>query len=53
MSDAVLENFQRRVKAIEQDNDFPVDFRQLLDRAVEVNADGGGLLSPGPRPDCQ
>ena len=43
MSDAVLENFQRRVKAIEQDNDFPVDFRQLLDRAVEVNPDGGGL----------
>jgi acyl-CoA synthetase (AMP-forming)/AMP-acid ligase II len=39
----VLENFQRRVKAIEQDNDFPVDFRQLLDRAVEVNPDGGGL----------
>ena len=43
MSDAVLENFQRRVKAIEQDNDFPADFRQLLDRAVEVNPDGGGL----------
>ncbi|MDH3994212.1 MAG: acyl--CoA ligase, partial [Gammaproteobacteria bacterium] len=43
MSDSVLENFQRRVSAIEQDNDFPADFRQLLDRAVEVNPDGGGL----------
>ena len=43
MSDSVLENFQRRVSAIEQDNDFPSDFRQLLDRAVEVNSGGGGL----------
>ena len=43
MSDSVLEKFQRRVSAIEQDNDFPADFRQLLDRAVEVNPGGGGL----------
>ena len=43
MSDSVLEKFQHRVSAIEQDNDFPADFRQLLDRAVEVNPVGGGL----------
>jgi acyl-CoA synthetase (AMP-forming)/AMP-acid ligase II len=43
MSDAVLEKFQHRVSAIEQDNDFPAHFRQLLDRAVEVNPNGGGL----------
>ena len=43
MSDSVLEKFQRRVSAIEQDNDFPADFRQLLERAIEVNPDGGGL----------
>jgi len=43
MNDSVLEKFQRRVSAIEQDNDFPADFRGLLDRAVEINPGGGGL----------
>ena len=43
MNDSVLEKFQRRVSAIEQDNDFPADFRKLLDHAVEVNPGGGGL----------
>jgi crotonobetaine/carnitine-CoA ligase len=43
MSNSALEDFQQRVRAIEQDNDFPADFRQLLDRAVEINPDGGGF----------
>ncbi|MEP6390985.1 MAG: class I adenylate-forming enzyme family protein [Halioglobus sp.] len=43
MGDSVLESFQRRISAIERDNDFPADFRELLDRAVEVSPDGGGL----------
>jgi len=40
---AVMNAFKQKIKAVEENNDFPADFRQLLDRAVEVNPDGGGF----------
>jgi acyl-CoA synthetase (AMP-forming)/AMP-acid ligase II len=39
----VMATFEQRIKALEQNNDFPADFRELLDRAVAVNPDGGGF----------
>jgi acyl-CoA synthetase (AMP-forming)/AMP-acid ligase II len=43
MTDAELDEFRLRIKSLEQNNDFPADFRALLDRAVEVNPTGGGF----------
>ncbi|MEP4146098.1 MAG: class I adenylate-forming enzyme family protein [Halioglobus sp.] len=38
-----IKDFQQRITDLEQSNDFPADFRDLLDRAVEINPGGGGF----------
>jgi crotonobetaine/carnitine-CoA ligase len=43
MMTPVMEAFQQRMRKLEEDNDFPADFRELLDRAVEACPQGGGL----------
>lgn len=43
MASNAIEKFQQRICELEQGNDFPADFRQLLDRAVEVAPEGGGF----------
>lgn len=43
MSNKVLQEFEEQKAALEHSNDFPADFRELLDYGVERAGDGGGV----------
>jgi len=38
-----LEQFKQRIKSVEALNNYPEDFRALLDHAVKINGAGGGF----------
>jgi len=43
MTNQALDVFQQRIRQVEVHNDFPSNFRALLDHAVELNPTGGGF----------
>ncbi|MCX2980851.1 hypothetical protein EYC98_08175 [Halieaceae bacterium IMCC14734] len=43
MTELTLEDCAAQFRALERDNDFPADFRALLDRAVDCAGFGGGI----------
>ena len=43
MVDPALQSYFDRKKSLERDNDFPADFRELLDRAAERDCEQGGV----------